>query len=437
VCKADLTSLGTGNLVTPFWQRLGQFFIYPAYPGPLLFVVILTAISYALANIPIPLFSRLSLFIVGIVFVKYAYVVLEDTAHGHLLPRSITNEVLTEQIILPLKQIALMFALGAVLSTIFDIFGNGVFWVALAITLFALPASTMVLAMEHRFFSAFNPILVGSVIQRIGLPYFILVLLLYFLSLASESLLGMLSGVISPSAMIALFFFATMYFTLIMFNMMGYVLYQYHEQLGFTVEVEADTPQDKDAEPMTSPDLRAVEIMLQEGKNAEAAQRLTEIIQDAPGNIDARERMLKLARLNADNALHTRQGQDYISYLFHENKLGLATKVYQDCVAFDKQFRPVKPNERVEIAKLLRNNGHHRTAVTLLSNLHRDFPTFDGTPAAYMLVAQLLCEQFGEDDKAKQILQYVLKNYPHHTLVNEIQTYLGVVEKLGAKGKAV
>ncbi len=368
---------------------------------------------------------------------KYAYVVLEDTAHGHVLPRSITNEVLTEQIILPLKQVALMVALGAVQFSVFDMFGSGVYWLIYAITMFALPASTMVLAMEHSFFSAFNPILVGAVIQRIGLPYFIMVVLLYLLSLASSSLLGMLSGLVSKPVMITLFFFASMYFTLVMFNMMGYVLYQYHEQLGFTVEVEAETPHDKHIESLSSPELRAVEILLQEGKNEEAAQRLAQIIQSAPGNIDARERMLKLARLNSDNTLHTKQGQDYISYLFHENKFGLATKVYQECVAFDKQFRPVKPNERVEIARLLKGNGHNKTAVTLLGNLHRDFPAFDGTPAAYLLVAQLLCEQFGEDDKARQILQFVLKNYPNHVQAGEIQNYLRVVEKLVAKGKVV
>jgi hypothetical protein len=147
VCKAELTSLGTGNLVAPFWQRLGKFFIYPAYPGPLMLMFTLTAISFALVNISIPLFSILCLFIVGVVFMKYAYVVLEDTAHGHLVPRSITSDVLTEQIILPLKQIALMFALGAVQFTIFDIFGGVIAWLVYAITVLALPASTMVLAM--------------------------------------------------------------------------------------------------------------------------------------------------------------------------------------------------------------------------------------------------------------------------------------------------
>ncbi|MBI3561704.1 MAG: hypothetical protein HY080_08320 [Gammaproteobacteria bacterium] len=437
VCQRDLTSLGSGNLVTPFWQRLGRFFLYPFYPTPLLITWAMvgagTGIVALFANSTLGLFSMVVLLVLLVGFAKYAYVVLEDTAHGHLTPRPYTNDLFTDNMVLPFKQLALMFAFGGVIFTVFDMFGYTMGWLAYTVIILTLPASTMVLAMEHSFFSAFNPLLIFTVIKRIGLPYLFMMGLLYLLSAALSTSQALLLTLLSPKVAAILLAFTGLYFWLVTFNLMGYVLYQYHEQLGYSVEIEAEVHAQPNAELTVSPELRATEILIAEGKSEQAAQRLAELIIDMPGNVEARERILKVARLNNDLVMHTKQGQEYISYLFHENKIGLAAKVYQNAVGFDKQFRPVRAHERVEIAQMLRANGQAKMAVTLLANLHTEFPSFDGIPAAYLLAAKMLCEHFSDDAKARQILQFVLKYYPSHALVPEVQDYLGVVEKLAVK----
>lgn len=433
VCDRNLTSLGSGNLVTPYWHRLGQMFIYPLYPTPLVFMLVVLGLGYGFANIPIPIFNLLLLLILLVVVAKYAYVVLQDTAQGHLVPLPIGSETLTDDIILPFKQMALMFAFGSINFTIYDMFGPGIALIAYVVILLALPASTMVLAMEQSFFKALNPALVVLVINRIGLPYFFMVGLLYLLTLAAEILQDLLLHMVTPGVASLLLIFTTMYLFLVMFHLMGYVLYQYHDELGYSVEVEAEAHVPVGKQEIASPEMRATEILIAEGKNQEAALRLEQIIQTTPGNIEARERLLKLQRLLGENAQHLRQGQDYISYLFHENKIGMATKVYQECLTYDKEFRPARPNERVEIARMLRNNGQAKTAVALLGNLHAEFPTFDGIPAAYLMVAKMLCEQFSDDNKAKQILQFVLKYYPNHAIAAEAQEYLTVIDRLAGQ----
>lgn len=434
VCDKDLTSLGAGNVVVPFWYRLGKMFLYPAYPAPLILMLVITGLFYLFVFFPFPIGPLLDL-VLFVVFFKYAYVSLEDTAHGHMTPRELSNEALTDNMVLPFKQFVLMAALGGVNFTIFDMFGSAMGWLAYIVINFALPASTMVLAMEHSFFKAFNPLLVFTVIQRIGLSYLLMFGLINLLSGAAGIIPGMLHNVISPTIAALIYTFTGMYFILIIFHLMGYLLYQYHEELGYTVEVETDVHAVTNKGPYVGPELRAVEILIAEGKTQEAAQRLSQIIADTPGDIEARDRVLKLARLINDNALHTRQAQDYISYLFHENKIGMATKIYQDCVAFDKQFRPARPNERVEIAKMLKANSQAKAAVAILGNLHTEFPSFDGIPTAYLMVAKLVCEQFADDQKARQILQFLQKYYPNHATAAEVNEYMAVVDKLAAVKK--
>lgn len=434
VCDRDLTSLGSGNIVKPFWQRLGQIFFYPMHVAPLLLIVTIVAINYFFGGIPNPLFQLALQAILFLVFFKFACLVLEDTAHGHFAPRSFSGgDAFAGDLILPLKLYALMAALGGVLFSIYDLFGGATALLAYFLVTLALPACTMVLVMEHSFFKAFNPLLIINVISRIGMPYMLMVILIYVLSGAAGMVGLLLHGRIPDVALWATVYFIYLYFGVITFHLMGYVLYQYHEDLGYGVEVEAEAHVAPAHDVPVDPDVRAAEILIAEGKNQEAAGRLAQAIQATPGNTEARDRLLKLARMIGDNALHTRQGQDYISYLFHDNKVGLATKVYLDCVQFDKQFRPARPNERVDIAKMLKANAQGKAAVTLLGNLHTEFPTYDGIPAAYLMAAKLLCEQFSDDAKAKQILQFLLRHYPAHATSNEVREYLAVVEKLVAK----
>jgi tetratricopeptide (TPR) repeat protein len=225
--------------------------------------------------------------------------------------------------------------------------------------------------------------------------------------------------------------FVSMYFYLIMFNMMGYLLYQHHEELGFSIDVEVEESPDKKksvAEKEVSPELRAVEILIHEGKTEEAVKQLQGVVRNSPTDLEARERMLKLLRLTGAMSVFREQGQSYVSYLMNENKLAQAAKVYQSCVEYDNTFKPEKANERLELGKFLRHNGQPKLAMAILNNLHKDFPAYDNVPQAYLMVAQMLCEQFNEDARAKQVLEFVLQNYPSHPMTDAVRDYLKIVE---------
>lgn len=442
VCKRELTSLGTSNVIKPFWARLREFFLYPLHLAPLLVMVILSLVAFLLVHLPgwgyridfmfwrIP---RNLLFALPFVFVflKYAQSVLEVTAHGHLKPKPLTAEHLTENGLIVIKLLSMLLVFNLITFTALDLFDRAGMNIVEFVLSFATPAAIMVLAMEDSLISALNPAMVGSVIMRIGAPYILLFVLFYLLQIARNTMFGLLAGMMDPSLGAAVFVFVAMYFYLIMFNMMGYLLFQHHEELGFSIDVEVETYQEKRSkasEAEVSPEMRAVEILIHEGKTEDAVKQLEGIIRNSPTNIEARERLLKLLRLTGGMALHRKQGQSYISYLISDNKLAQAAKVYQSCYEYDNAFKPEKANERLDLGKFLRQNGQMKLAMSVLNNLHKDFPTYDNVPQAYLMVAQILCEQFNEDARARQVLQFILQQYPSHPMVGAVQDYLKIVD---------
>lgn len=442
VCKRELTSLGSGNLIKPFWSRLRHFFVYPLYPAPLIVMLTLTGVTFLLRQLPgwqvrmdflfwsIPRNYVFALPFL-LLFFKYAQSVLEETAHGYLKPRPLSTEQLTENGLIVFKLFAVLVVFDFIEFTALDLFNQIGRQIVSFVLVFATPAAIMVLAMEDKLLSALNPSIVYSVITRIGTPYFLLFVLFYVLRMARGTTFELVAGFINPSLWVAIYVLISMYFYLIAFNMMGYLLYQRHEELGFHIEVDVEDaieiPKTKQVEKVT-PELRAVEILIHEGKTEDAVKQLKEIVRNSPTDIEARERLLKLCRLTGNLAEHRVQGQSYINYLFSERKVTQAAKVYQSSIERDKQFRPAKASERLELARYFQQNGQAKLAMVLLNNLHKDFPSYENIPDAYLLVAQMLCEQFNDDGRARQVLNFILQNYPTHPNIEQVKDYLRIVD---------
>lgn len=418
--------------------------MYPAYPGPLLLVLVLSAIATLIGHIPAATSVQLDLVIWKIelfyillfpfvaLFLNYAYRVLLDTAHGHLKPAPITADRLFGNSGIVFKFLLLMLFIELFKVAALNLFHKPGYQGAILLSAMALPAVIMVLAMENRFFHAINPAIVFSVVARIGVSYIILFALFYLLDNAQYFLSEFLLQYVDQSFSIGVYVFVTMYFYLIKFNMMGYVLYQHHGLLGFSIEVEMHEQEDENKFDTVdvSPEMRAIEILVHEGHTEQALSELKQYVKKHPSDTDARGRILKLCRLTGDTVLHAEQAQSYMSYLIDENKLGQAALVYQACYEYDKALKPTKAAERLEMARYYKAKSKYKLATAVLNDLHREFPTFDGIPQAYFIVAQILCEQFNEDDRAVKILEFVIKNYPSHPLKQELEEYLKIIKGL-------
>jgi tetratricopeptide (TPR) repeat protein len=221
-----------------------------------------------------------------------------------------------------------------------------------------------------------------------------------------------------------------MYFALIMYSMMGYVLYQFHEQLGFSVEEEYQEDQAKQRKDIGDPRFRYIDILLQEGKVTEAEQKLIQAIKDNPGELEPREKLHRLYIATRNLVGLQQHSADYVVRLLHMKKPSEAMRVYLEAYHVTEEIKLKGAKERYELAELLKSNGQSRVALNLLNNLHQEYPSYEGIPAAYLLVAEIMFEYFSEEQKALQILDFLLKKYPGHPLQEKIKDYRQVVERM-------
>jgi len=430
VCKELLQSVGAGNAITPFWIRSGKFFLYPLHIFPLSLLIFLTVLN---AQFDQSVLGLLLQFSVSIVFMKYAYAVLDDTAKGRLKPLPINAQVINDELELPFKQLLLTFAIAAANVSIYRTFGATATAITVFISTFALPANIMVLALERSFFAAFNPIIIFGFMRRIGAAYLLLALFLLLLMSASGTIMNLVYGTVTKTNFILISSFVNMYFMLIMFHLMGYILYQYHEQLGHSIDIEEDDKTNKKkgvTQVQDNPELRHFEILMQEGKTEDANSKITQIIRENPTDHAARMLDLKLQKLLGDMEAYDKHAKKYISYLVAQDQLNEAAKVLNTVLITIPKFKPEKAPERLALAKNLKQNGQNKAAVGIVHNLHIDFPDFKSIPEAYLLAAKILCDNLAQDKQAKAILQFLLKKYPNCEQTSEIKEYLSILNNI-------
>lgn len=428
VCGEQTSSLGLGNTIQPFWERISSFFLYPAQSQPLILMAILSLLA---AWVKGGLIGTLLLGAIAVVFLKYAYTVLEDSAQGYMQARDIRPETLSEELELPFKQMAILFIFSFLEYKAVGWLGEFGYWLSSMLTNLVIPATVMVLAVEHSLLKAINPVYLLNCIARIGMPYFLLWVFLYMLSASTWIAIDIFYDIFPRWLFFSIFSFTIMYFVLIMFNMMGYMIYQYHEILGYDLVIEEATPAKKSSvQPQQSPLLQAVDVQIREGQLDQARQSLIKLCNDYPTEDAVWQKLLTLLAKTGKHAELQTYVQNYTTRLFGNNKLQEAAKLYVNYGRYTPGLKPAKAIERHEIAKWLFHSGYSKQALSIINNLHVDFPAYDQIPAAYLLAAKISCEKLNDDKTARAILDFVLQRYPDCTEKAEIEAYQQVIAKL-------
>lgn len=432
VCGAQLESLGAANLITPFWLRIPKFFTYPAQPSSLL-VLMFIALFGLLVDVQFIGFVAAILALVA--FVTYAFAVLERTACGQLDAPPFPRGDISGDLLTGFRQLFLVLLFGFGLYATDEYVSATSYQIMFAFVALVLPAATMTLAVDHRLTRALNPLLWARMIARIGFPYLILVGFLLVLMLGSDTMARVVSRLLSDSRVTPLLILIFMYFVLIMFNMMGYVIYQYHEQLGYAVPQRAGSNvHQAGAIDGASAGIRESEILLQEGKLEEALATLERKAKEHPVDFALRDRYHKLLlAANRPDKLQE-HGRDYLSRLLIERKSSRAMEVLRDCMHANPQFKPASAGEVFPLAMYLKANGEQRLALQLLNRFHSVYPHHQDTPKNYLLAAQLMFEQFNRDADAAAVLRFVIEHFPDHELTPRLRDYLATVERLSSAG---
>jgi len=410
--------LGVGNIVPPFWKRLPAFFLYPLKPQPLIFILILAGLSCFFAN------SLLITFTLSIALLKYSYVVLKNTAQGSLSAPAITLATLNEELEQVFKQIIIIVLAFLGSGWIFAQFGpiaGILFWVG---AILCLPAMIMSLAATNQLLHALNPMVFGTIIFRIGSGYFLMYLFLLFLLGAPTALISQFGHLLPMPVALFLFFTAKNYYMVMSYNLMGYAMLQYHQEIGFEVDYEKFIGQEL-AAPESPADglLTEVEVLVKEGNIDEAIAAIGRASREGFTELQVAERYYNLLKVKRATEELARHCPAYLELLVKEDKRGKACDIFRECKAFDKGFTP-PPTTLYKLAEWLAWRPDPKDALYSLVKFVKTYPDHPLLPEVYFFLAKFLHTRMDNHAKAREILSYLTNRYPNHTISGSVQKYM-------------
>lgn len=430
----DASAAAVSHAITPFWRRIPKFFLYPASPGPLVYILALSLVSAAgLLIIKIlPPAIILVEFVVWAAFLKYAFVVLEHTSYGHLTPPSAMGELSHSEHNRPYKQIGVILLIGIAAGAGEAAFGPIAGRILAVFLQIVLPASIMLIAVNDNFFQALNPIAIAFIIAKIGWPYLAMCFFLLTISGGSDWLIYFLAPRVSPWLLYPMIHFISMYFALIMYNMMGYVLYQNHQALGLEVAVDfADSAESGGGKDGLDPLSRELNALLGDGDTEGAIDLLRGRLRQDWDSNDLHDRYHKLLVL-AGKKEAVSHGREYIGKLVAEKKLGRAVDIYRDCLQVEPEFRPMEASQVYLLAATARDLRQFKLALAIMKQFDKRYPGHRDIPGVYLLSAKILHQEFRDERMARAILTQICRRYPDHPMCAEAKAYLALMDKLAA-----
>lgn len=416
--------------ITPFWQRIPKFFLYPFHTEPLLYSALLAAVS--LLGVLLPAF----LVELGILLavLRYAFRVLEQTSLGYLTPDQFELDTKAERANLPYKLFGIVLIWGLIVgfiarvSVVLGLVAN------IFLTL-ALPASVMVLSASNSFAEGMNPVSWISTMRTVGKPYLALWVFLFLLMGGGPMVVPLLLPRLGVWLALPVVNYVFIYFTLVMFNMMGYCLYQYHHMLGLAVRVGFDAARDgtESAAAVGKPrDTAGEEIaaLVAAGDVKGALGIAYEQARTEPDDIALQERYHKLLLLGdkPDSTLNHAQG--FISLLLRKERTHRALEVFKACRELREDFAPEEPGLILKLAQAARRAQDYKLALELVRGFDKRHPRHPDIPGVYLMSAQVLSENFKNDEMAGLILKGMMQKFPDHPLSAEAGTYLKALERM-------
>ena len=426
-CNLPVDWVGLKNLIDPFWNRMPRIFAYPLSLQPLLLISVLAFATLILSGPG--LFKPILRGVIWLMILKYSFESLKATAGGNLKPPPVNAKTISEDIVQVFKQFAiyvLIFIGFAYISAKAGLILGIGFAIA---ALFFVPSMIILLVTTGSLFHAINPVVFVGLTFRIGWAYLLMYFFLFLLGSAPAYLAQYVIRFLPAELHPMLFGFAQSFYTIISYHLMGYVILQYHEKIGYQVDYEDfSDPTIKDYEPQKSdPDtliLSKVEPLIKEGKLDEAIGIIKTMTAQQPiSGVKLSERFYNLLKMRKRTAELLEHSVAHLDRLTAENLKGKAIAVFTDCRTADSTFIP-SASALFKLAGWLNESGKTKAAVAVYHTLAKSYPDNHLVPKAYFRIAQIFHDRLMNKDQAKKALALLLKKYPDHDIIPQAESFL-------------
>jgi tetratricopeptide (TPR) repeat protein len=418
LCRSYLTPLGISEAITPFWLKLGAFFVYPL-AKPLLVTSVVASFCFALLFDPAHLFLfavPLLLVLAGFV-TKVMFSIMEYTAYGHIDAPNWSKMMALDNGRMFLR---LMAMLGIVAAGLYQIAQLSLI-LTLALALFliiAYPSVNMILCMDKSMWSALNPARIVNVIVAIGGSYWILlaVTFAFYLTIGYSS--EFFVEALPPFWGRLFSMFATLYLLFAMYHMLGYVIYQYHFELDFSVRrstlhknVLSHGKQEQGGASASSSQggvsvVKEAQIFIQEGRYAEAEAVLIDALKREQSDPLIYELLYKLFALQGKSKQMQQLCEKHLSILLEQRATNLMRMHYLNTVNHAPEFIPQDPAVVHQLVRSLNRRDDAKQALKLLNHLRKHHIDYPGLADACFEFGKYLTEKHNKRLEAAKIIRW-------------------------------
>lgn len=421
--SARARALKQAPRITPFWNRLNAFFLFPFQPTPLLYALFLSLCSFVVTLPGLIAFAGM----VGVLLAtaRYSFKVAAMASMG-LLKAADFSDARTdpEWTHLPWKFLGVLVVHGFVVSVLSvqnERLGN----LASLLSSLLIPATLMVLIQTCRLGSALNPAELLRAVSAVGLPYLLLCLFMMLLSIGMPMAWSLLlprapEGLIAP-----LMTFVAVYFAWVSASMLGYAMYQNHERLDIDVVRDPEAADAAPQRPGASVDPLAqardteVSDLIRQGDPQAACEQAYEWQRANPESLPDMRRYHRVLLLTDKADSLTWFTERFLQHLLKEHKGQEALKAHQATVAKLPDLALESADLTLALAQLAWKGLDDKHTLHLLKAFDKRYPRHEAIPAAYELIARVLHQGLGRTAQALTVLRTLQSRYPQHPATQE------------------
>lgn len=419
----------TDEPIVPFWQRLSEISLYPAKPAAMITIGVL-ALARLLGLLP-GLAGWLLDLLVTVALYRFAFEVLRATANGRMEPPEGMGETAQSSGWLAIW-LQLIFIIAAVLLVV--LLG----WIGLALCVVMLvgyPGAVMSLAIDQNLGHALNPGTWIQIMTRLGWPYFVAFGLILVIFISAGNAQAWLAKLLPLAIGLPVFYFISGYALIATFHLMGYLIWQYQDELGFTPDAAPALQLHRNADP-DQYILDEAAQMVRDGETDMATEALQAHLRERGGTEAVHTQYRKLVRLKGDRNELLRHGKEWLPMLLAQEREKTAVELCRELAELDPTFVITDAESNARLAQRAAMLGHAQLALRLINGFHKRHPKSADIPAMYLLAARLLSERMGKDVEAKALLTQIRGAYPNHALVPQIDALMKLIDSVSAKKPA-
>jgi hypothetical protein len=391
VCAGPMTPLQGAQRVAPFWSRLPDIYRYPFNLDAVSALLIVSLVSAFIGS------GSILLIIPSVAMMLYSFACLRQTAKGNLKAPGI--EVCFEGSIAPVFYsliVILVFGSGA-----FFAFRLGLGFGILALTFYilALPAAIILLAIDEKLLPALNILALASVMKAAGISYFVMLLFIIIMISSVFALMSLFGGQANSFLGVLFESLISNYYSVVVYHIMGYLVYQNQEALGFKVTghgVEVSVRSDSERRKAH------VEALIKAGDYDQAQEVAGKQLLEQDSTLWDWSRAFTLSCVATPSGKAEQVFNDYASKLEQAGETDKLADAYLQLKKYQPKFVIKNHHQRLSIANSLFETGQYSQVVNMLHLFHQESSDNKLIIGALKLLSESLVSIPNREKLAKQ-----------------------------------